>query len=87
MGPIETIDLNAPAGVADYMARYGETIRRVGEQQAKAKAWPDSVAQTLDAERRAAVPAERLGEATAWRDRRMMALAAHKLEQEKKTGR
>lgn len=84
MGPIETIDLNAPAGVADYMARYGETIRRVGEQQAKAAPWPESVVQVLDAERRAAVPAEKLGEATAWRDRRMMALAAHKMEQEKK---
>lgn len=84
MGPIETIDLNAPAGVTDYMARYGETIRRVGEQQAKAKPWPNSVAQVLDAERRAAVPAEKLGDATAWRDRRMMALAAHKIAQEKK---
>ncbi len=85
MGPIETIDLNAPGGVADYMARYGETIRRVGEQQAQAKPWPSSVAQSLDAERRAAVPKEKLGEATAWRDRRLMALAAHKRAQEKKT--
>ena len=84
MGPIETIDLNAPGGVADYMARYGETIRRVGEQQAAAKPWPETVAQVLDAVRRAAVPAEKLGDATAWRDQRMMALAAHKIAQEKK---
>ena len=87
MGPIETIDLNAPKGVADYLERYGPTIRRVGEAQAAAKPWPDTIAATLDAERRAVVPAEKLADATAWRDRRLMALAAHKRAQEKKTGR
>jgi 3-hydroxyacyl-CoA dehydrogenase len=87
MGPIETIDLNAPQGVADYLERYGPTIRRVGDAQAAARPWPDSIGATLDAERRAAVPRERLGEATDWRDRRLMALAAHKRAQEKKTGR
>jgi 3-hydroxyacyl-CoA dehydrogenase len=87
MGPIETIDLNAPGGVADYIARYGPTIRRVGEAQAAAAPWPDTIAATLDADRRAAVPGDRLGEATAWRDRRLMALAAHKRVEEKKTRR
>lgn len=87
MGPIETIDLNAPNGVADYLERYGPTIRRVGNSQSAAKAWPDDVGAKLEAERRAAVPKERLGDATAWRDRRMMALAAHKRAQEKKTPR
>jgi 3-hydroxyacyl-CoA dehydrogenase len=85
MGPIETIDLNAPNGVADYLERYGPTIRRVGDSQSAAKPWPDDIGATLAAERRAAVPAEKLGDATAWRDRRMMALAAHKRAQEKKT--
>ena len=87
MGPIETIDLNAPKGVADYLERYGPTIRRVGDSQSAAAPWPDSIAQTLDAERRAVVPGEQLPEATEWRDKRLMALAAHKREQEKKTGR
>ena len=82
MGPIETIDLNAPGGVADYLARYGPTIRRVGESQAQAAPWPDSIGARLDAERRAAVPREVLAEATAWRDRRMMALLAHKQTQD-----
>ncbi len=87
MGPIETIDLNAPEGVADYLDRYGPTIRRVGDSQSAAPPWPGTIGETLDAERRAVVPKERLGEATAWRDRRMMALAAHKREQEKNTPR
>lgn len=87
MGPIETIDLNAPQGVADYLERYGPTIRRVGDSQSAAAPWPESIGKTLDAERRALVPSEKLGAATEWRDRRLMALAAHKREQEKKTGR
>ena len=81
MGPIETIDLNAPNGVADYLERYGPTIRRVGDSQAAAEPWPDDIGAKLDAERRKTVPKEKLGEATAWRDRRMMALAAHKRAQ------
>jgi L-gulonate 3-dehydrogenase len=87
MGPIETIDLNAPEGVADYMRRYGPTIRRIGESQSAWAPWPDSVSDVLDAERRAALPKEKLGEATSRRDRRMMALAAHKRAQEKKAPR
>lgn len=85
MGPVETIDLNAPEGVADYLERYGPTIRRVGDSQSAAEPWPDDIGARLDAERRAAVPREKLGDATQWRDRRMMALAAHKRAQEKKT--
>jgi L-gulonate 3-dehydrogenase len=87
MGPIETIDLNAPNGIADYLERYGPTIRRVGDSQAAAKPWPGDIGMKLDAERRAVVPKEKLGDATAWRDRRMMALAAHKRAQDKKTPR
>lgn len=83
MGPVETIDLNAPGGAADYLARYGEMIRRIGDSQKAAKAWPDDIAATLDAARRAEVPRDRLEEATAWRDRRMMALSAHKRKAEK----
>ena len=87
MGPIETVDLNAPGGIADAMARYGGAIRRVGEQQAAAPAWPDSVAEILDAARRSQVPLGEIAEASAWRDRRLMALAVHKREQEKKNPR
>jgi len=87
MGPIETIDLNAPQGVADYLQRYSQTIRGVVDTQSASAPWPDSVGTTLDVERRAVVPRNKLADATAWRDRRLMALAAHKRSQEKKTPR
>lgn len=31
MGPFETIDLNAPGGVADYASRYGGTYRSIAD--------------------------------------------------------
>ncbi len=87
MGPVETIDLNAPGGVADYMARYGETIRRVGRDIARSGDWPDAVAVQMDAERRSAVPRDRLDAEQAWRDRRLMALAVHKKDAAKQFGK
>jgi len=87
MGPIETIDLNAPEGIADYVARYGETIRRVGRDIAQSGDWPDAVAAQMDGERRRAVPLDKLEAEQAWRDRRLMALASHKRDAAKKTGK
>lgn len=78
MGPIETADLNAPEGIADYMRRYGPTIKRVGEQQAADPDWPADIGETLDAELRQRWPRGGLAAKQAWRDRRMMAMAAHK---------
>ncbi len=77
MGPFETIDLNAPGGVVDYAQRYGGTYREVAET-AVAFDWdPDTIAR-LDAERRSRLPLESIEQRSAWRDRRLMALIAHK---------
>jgi hypothetical protein len=45
--------------------------------------WDAQALERLAAERRAAVPADRLAARAAWRDRRLMALAAHKRAAEK----
>jgi 3-hydroxyacyl-CoA dehydrogenase len=78
MGPLETIDLNAPGGTKDYLNRYGAGIRRLGEDMCRQEAWPDNIADTLQRDRRKQVPLDRLEEETRWRDSRMMALASHK---------
>ena len=80
MGPFETIDLNAPGGVADYARRYGGTYRDVAET-AVAFDWDAETVGRLDAERRERLPLESLEERSAWRDRRLMALIAHKRAQ------
>ncbi|SPB18158.1 3-hydroxyacyl-CoA dehydrogenase [Caballeronia novacaledonica] len=77
MGPFETIDLNAPGGVADYAARYSGTYRSIASGR-KPFDWPADTLDKLDAERRAVLPRERIEARSRWRDRRLMALLAHR---------
>jgi 3-hydroxyacyl-CoA dehydrogenase len=81
MGPFETIDLNAPGGIADYLRRYGPLYQAIESEQAAPLDWGDeALLAQLERERRAQLKAERLPERSAWRDRRLMALAAHRRE-------
>lgn len=84
MGPMETIDLNAPEGTAGYFQRYGGLIRRLDKDMRGRPVWRDALAKRLDAARRAEVPMEKHGKAQAWRDRRLMALSVHKREASRK---
>jgi len=77
MGPMETIDLNAPGGVVDYAQRYAKTLVEMNRSQAP-REWDPGALHRLEAERRAQVPAANLDERAVWRDRRLMALVAHK---------
>ncbi|RIK99243.1 MAG: 3-hydroxyacyl-CoA dehydrogenase [Proteobacteria bacterium] len=78
LGPFETIELNAPGGIADYCARYTGFYKEL----AASAAGPD-VYQSPNADRViAAWPHEaaprRLDARTQWRNERLAALAAHK---------
>ncbi len=78
IGPFETMDLNAPGGVRDYVERYESIyIRLQAEMQTRAD-WHGPVLDEIEAERRKRLPASKLADRQAWRDRRLMALAAHK---------
>jgi 3-hydroxyacyl-CoA dehydrogenase len=77
MGPMETIDLNAPGGVADYAARYGATMVEMNRAQTP-RDWDAAALKRLETERRSLLGADQLAARAAWRDRRLMALAAHK---------
>lgn len=85
IGPFETIDLNAPGGVRDYVARYGPAFARIAEGAAPID-WTGEVLDRVEAERRAELPAAALAARTAWRDRRLMALAAHKQRASREIG-
>jgi 3-hydroxyacyl-CoA dehydrogenase len=78
MGPLETIDLNAPGGIADYLRRYGPLYQAIEGEHAPLEWTADALLRQVDAERRAVLPSAGLAERSAWRDRRLMALAAHK---------
>lgn len=78
MGPFETIDLNAPGGVRDYVERYQGIYERIHPSQTRRVDWAGEVLARVEQDRRQRLPAEALGERQKWRDRRLMALAAHK---------
>ena len=78
MGPFETIDLNAPGGVRDYVERYESIYKRLHAEMQTRADWAGPVLNEIETERRARLPASKLAERQAWRDRRLMALAAHK---------
>lgn len=77
MGPFETIDLNAPGGVSDYATRYGAMYRSFAKDSAPFDWSPESIAR-LDAERREVLPRGEIENRSRWRDRRLMALLAHR---------
>jgi len=78
MGPFETIDLNAPAGVRDYVERYQGIYEAIFPTVQWRADWAGPVLDTIEADRRVKTPADALQERQRWRDRRLMALAAHK---------
>lgn len=77
MGPLETIDLNAPGGLADYCTRYGPLYATL-QRQMKPREWDKALIDRLQAARRAELPANMQPVRQEWRDRRLMALLAHK---------
>lgn len=85
MGPFETIDLNAPGGVPDYATRYGPVLHGM-MSNVKNEPWSDALIARVDGERRRIMPQEKHAQREAWRDRRLMALIAHKRDAAKKIG-
>jgi 3-hydroxyacyl-CoA dehydrogenase len=85
MGPFETIELNAPGGVADYCRRYVDWFRRYAADPAPASVWDDAQWQrAAGAWNRTPTPAQ-IAEKSVWRDGRLAALVAHKRAQKNPT--
>jgi len=86
MGPFETIDLNAPGGVRDYAERYQGIYENLFPQMQRRIDWTGAVMDVIEPERRRRTPRQELQERQVWRDRRLMALAAHKKRAAKDIG-
>ena len=52
MGPFETIDLNAPGGIKDYISRYGPMYIEMAKNQTKIPDWSEEAGKKLEIERR-----------------------------------
>jgi 3-hydroxyacyl-CoA dehydrogenase len=81
MGPFETIELNAPGGIADYCARYTGFYRRLQAAPAGPDVYGDDKVARILGEWGATPDADHLAARTRWRDRRLAALRAHKRAQ------
>ncbi|MBS7700129.1 MULTISPECIES: 3-hydroxyacyl-CoA dehydrogenase [unclassified Chelatococcus] len=75
MGPFETIDLNAPAGVRDYVERYQAMFRRMTDTMRSSADWAGRALETIEAERREALPFAHLKDRQIWRDRNLIEVA------------
>lgn len=84
MGPFETIDLNAPGGVRDYVERYEQVYQAIAASALPSPHWRGEFLDEIESERRKKLPADQLRERQAWRDRRLMSLAAYKQQAAKK---
>ncbi len=83
MGPFETIELNAPRGVADYCERYVPWFRRYVADLPPASVWDDASWQRAVAAWGRSPDAAQIAEKSAWRDERLAALVAHKRGQKR----
>lgn len=86
MGPFETIDLNAPGGVRDYAERYQQIYVRLFPSMQRRVDWSGPVMDQIEADRSAQLGRDKLVERQRWRDRRLMALLAHKRQAGKTIG-
>ncbi len=78
MGPFETIELNAPGGIADYCERYVPWFRRYIADQPSASVWADPQWRAAASAWGPAPVPQAVAAKSAWRDDRLAALAAHK---------
>src|SRR5450631_1513605 len=81
MGPFATIELNAPGGVVDYCDRYSAFYRRLASDPPQPTVWEAANAATVGTALGPGRSPAELEARTRWRDRRLMALVAHKKTQ------
>lgn len=79
MGPFETIDLNAPGGVADYAQRLGPLYQSIAQSRAHDRGWNEELIKEVESQRREQLPLDDLSARRAWRDQRLMEFAAHRI--------
>lgn len=83
MGPFETIELNAPAGIPDYCARFEGMYRPMAQEPPPASVWDKVNIERVVADWGQAPSTDEVRAKSRWRDEQLAALAAHKKRQPK----
>jgi len=81
MGPFETIDMNAPGGIADYAERFGPLYHAIQASRTDPQPWSPELIAKVEREQRQTLAADALEARRNWRDRRLMGLTAHQAGQ------
>lgn len=71
MGPFETIDLNAPGGIKDYLQRFEEMYSLAATMRPMSPFSP-ALLELLEVERRKLLTQDELSTKTRWRDHKLM---------------
>jgi L-gulonate 3-dehydrogenase len=78
MGPFETIELNAPGGIADYCARYGPSLTNMVTQGDGGDPFGKANVDKVMAQWGTEQTPDHVKKLSHWRDGRLAALQAHK---------
>ena len=79
MGPLETLDLNAAGGFAAFAKVFAPIMHAIdASPEAAPRTWSENGIAQIEAARRGQVPLSQQMARIRWRDRRLMALIAHK---------
>lgn len=81
MGPFETIELNAPGGIADYCERYAPMLLKLSSAPVTPEVWANENTARAAASWGPAPSREHVADKSRWRDERLAALIAHKRAQ------
>ena len=85
VGPFETIDLNAPGGVFDYIDRYGPMYDDLSIGSEGRADWKGPVRDVVTADRRARLAVDQIPARTKWRDARLAEIARNHLGKREKS--
>ena len=80
MGPFETIDLNAPGGIKDYISRYGPIFVEMAKNQTKIPDWSEEAGKKLELERRKILGHEELEDRAKKRNQLLKTLRRVKID-------
>ena len=80
MGPFETIALNAPGGIKDYISRYGPIFVEMAKNQTKIPDWSEEAGKKLELERRKILGHEELEDRAKKRNQLLKTLRKVKID-------
>ncbi|MDC3141366.1 3-hydroxyacyl-CoA dehydrogenase [Alphaproteobacteria bacterium] len=80
MGPFETIDLNAPGGIKDYISRYGPIFVEMAKNQTKIPDWSEDAGKKLELERRKILSHDKLEDRAKKRNQLLKSLRKVKID-------